>query len=308
MSGNMKGVLIAVVGGIIAAIIGALIAFGGDYYLQIRQEKTASAIAAVSANLTGTYIATLLPPTPTATVPTPTPVPPTPTAIVPTSTPVPPTATATITSSPSSVQPTPTTTVLTPIPEPSGTSVAEQQPEDGVLFERNFENGRLDAYTNRGDVGTWSVVDDGTGNNVLENIPLASNYQEWYFGEFTWTNYAVEFKFRFIDTVNPFAIHFRELNNEYYVFFIESNGQVSFQYHPYNGSWHPIEYNTYNFIPDRWYQIRIEANEDLFRAYVDDRLVSSVRDDRFYEGYIDFNAFPRTTVQIDDIRVTSLVE
>jgi eukaryotic-like serine/threonine-protein kinase len=183
-----------------------------------------------------------------------------------------------------------------------------------TLLEEDFESGQARGFTPEN--GKWSIVDDGTGNKVLNgdatNASWSYNrfYPEFFDG-------IIQYKVRFVEH-DP-----RDTSSGIVFLIIRENwpdGMYQYNINIYDksanfigamgdGPWVTIkgENNSYryNFQKNKWYSVRLEIDGENLRAYIDDKLVSSVQDDRLKVGMLSLGIAPNTIVQFDDIKVAS---
>jgi len=139
-----------------------------------------------------------------------------------TNTPEPPTATSTdipaATNTPTvTMTRTPKPPTNTPTLSPTPTDI----PQELILFEEDFEDGR--AQETVAD-GNWIIIN--TEDNYFLRSLVSGNWQYFRFGESTWTNYAIEFDFRVQEggsLINH--IEFRSNPNGQYVYLFGNTSQ-----------------------------------------------------------------------------------
>jgi len=229
----------------------------------------------------------------------------------PTPTAVPPTTTLEATATPK-----PTST-LTPTVAPTPT-LSILRPATRLLTE-NFSkwDGRgYDIY--RGD---WNVVNDGTGNRVLETIsdPNAGSdkWPEIGFGDPNWRDYTIDFRYRVLEYdkhaegAGLVFLEFRHGPQAVYILTLSaSSGWVALVYGTAKG-WADIDAPGASavFPVDlrAWHTIHVEAYQYHITASVDKTPVIDVIDSRVKKGAISLGIGSGTTIQFDDFELTALL-
>lgn len=219
------------------------------------------------------------------------------------------TATSTITLTPTT---TPTrTTTNTPTTTPSSTPMPT--PAGKLVLEQTFEDGTRSGV--RVYQGNWKVVDDGTGNMVLQannldrgwsNAPNATFYSPEL------SDLVIEFRFMLVDTTEQGLIqmNFRENSIKRYVLGFNpqsKNVGLFFQGDETNWKWVSPgkQENDAGLVieKNRWYSVRIEAHGEHLEAYVDEKLLLEIDDNQAARGKFTFGCGPYTKALFDDISI-----
>jgi outer membrane protein assembly factor BamD (BamD/ComL family) len=175
------------------------------------------------------------------------------------------------------------------------------------LFSEDFEDGKAQEVTNAAE--NWRIIPDETGNNVYDvNNSISSGYPGIDFGSIDWTDYKIEFRMRFLNTLNPQAIIEFRRNRSAYSKYVVSVGRqnVNLHYTTPGTGWNLIKYAPYNIDQNEWYRFRIQAQGSEIKVYVNNVLVHQIEDTRYSSGSINIQVGPYTRAQFDDIKVTSL--
>lgn len=205
----------------------------------------------------------------------------------------------------SSVTPTPTITKPTRTPIPSATPILPGM----VLFENNFEDSDALATLNpTSEFDWWSIVSDGTNKVLDAKCAVADGCRGsgLAFGSGEWTNYAVDFRTKMINQNADIDVSFRTNAPEGYVYRMSLRSQTTSLVVNSDSGWKVIKERTYSFQTGVWYHIRLEAQGQTIRAFINDKLQAEITDTSFKAGNIVFNLFSDSHVQFDDIRVTAL--
>jgi hypothetical protein len=218
-------------------------------------------------------------------------------------------ATSTTTMTPT-VTPTRTTT-NTPTITPSPTLMPT--PSGNLILEQTFEDGTRSGV--RVYQGDWRVVDDGTGNMVLQADNLNSGWGSapnatFYAPELS--DLVVEFRFLLVDTTEQGLIqmNFRENSIKRYVLgFNPQSKDVGLFFQGDETSWKWVapgaQGNRADLKIDKnhWYSVRIEAHGDHLEAYVDEKLMLVIDDNQAVRGKFSFGCGPYTKTLFDDMRI-----
>jgi hypothetical protein len=201
---------------------------------------------------------------------------------------------------------------ITDTPTPTGSGVTETPVVEigTVLLEEDFESDVISGWNFYDDVN-WSIIEDGTGNHVLQGI---GHNNTWVtVGESTWADYAFEVKAQIInrgttsngDTLNCLFRIFR--NNEYVLVF--NSFGLTLGRLEYFDDWTELAYTNLFINPVyEWMAIRIEVVGDTIRVYVNDtNYIELVDTDPLPEGRVGFRVQQTSTVWFDDVRVVELI-
>lgn len=205
-----------------------------------------------------------------------------------------PTALPTITLLPSKTNtPTPTST-FTPIPP--GT----------ILFQKDFEDGRMGEWEQGDQTEIWTVQQDPNGNHYLCGTgPSKIPPQIWYRDRRTlWLDYAFETRVKFVKGHTLYIIFRNDLgSNTHYGVALNDYGLSLMQ------TWSMIGRNFPMLpYPDRWYFFRVEIKGDSLSLYLDNLLFEELTLQPPVTNYggIGYVTDAADKVCLDDIKVWSL--
>jgi hypothetical protein len=110
----------------------------------------------------------------------------------------------------------------------------------------------------------------------------------------------------FCDSID---LHFRRKDDvgSFYILktsFAPKGFSLEFATHHVN--WQSLAFEEYPLESETWYKVRVEAEGDDIRIYVNDKPLLATTDTQFTNGRFVLGAFPGVHVQFDDIKVTSL--
>jgi hypothetical protein len=206
------------------------------------------------------------------------------------------------------IAPTKTATVnpsQTSSPAPSSTS---KSASDNLIFFENFDSGKTNKFRPFPN-DSFYVTKDETGNFIYEiNNLSTSEYLAASFGSSTWDNYAIDYRFRFLEYKGDDAqstIYFREnyQSGLGYHLSLSPNSSVA-QLAYWNNKWTEIVSKKYSFEKNIWYSVRVEAQDSEISFFINDKLVIFAIDKHLQKGEAALMAGPKTHVQFDDVRVT----
>lgn len=206
---------------------------------------------------------------------------------------------------------------ITPItPEPiattTGTSLQPSLDEEPVYSE-NFEDGFAHGF--EFGPGNWSVVDDGSGNKVLElrdSIdPTGST-----FGPRTFSDGVIEFRFR-VTSQNLQAhsvvltVRHQDSGSQYIISYHTPDGFTDITYSELNSEWQPMEgiSGSAKLIPysrGEWVKMQVIVNGNQIQAFLNDEPIVTATDSRLPQGNLTLGTGANVTVQFDDFKVTEL--
>jgi hypothetical protein len=224
-----------------------------------------------------------------------------------------PSVTSTVTS-PNTLTPT-----ITPTRTPTNTPTITHSPTlmptpaGKLVLEQTFEDGTRSGV--RVYQGNWKVVDDGTGNMVLQANNLDSGWGNapnatFYAPELS--DLVVEFRFMLVDTTEQGLIqmNFRENSIKRYVLgFNPKSKNVGLFFQGDETSWKWIapggqdNYADLRIEKNRWYSVRIEAHGEHLEAFVDEKLMLDIDDNQAVRGKFSFGCGPYTKTLFDDMRI-----
>ena len=186
--------------------------------------------------------------------------------------------------------------VATMLPTPTGK----------LVYSENFEDGFAHEFTYNG--GSWNVIDDGTGNKVLELKPEAP-HDNASFGPTVFSDGVIEYRFKVINGDNPLLqFNFRmnpAIASDYLVLY--NPGSLSLLYQDPVTGWGPVEASSGNgtsqFGNGEWITIRVEAFGQQIKLFAGGNLVTRDLDSRSKSGMLFFTAYPNSDILFDDIKV-----
>ena len=183
-----------------------------------------------------------------------------------------------------------------------------------TFYYEDFEDGIADSMYFNDNI--WRVSIDNEGNKVLEGVN-----QDWGNELFVnlppWSNYIIEYRVKIIDYDVTYkysgitTFWFRESisRKNKYIFGLDSHWhKIYLASSDENNDWMDIqEYyvrlDDYYIDKGIWYDVRIEVEDNHFKAYVNNILVMSGMDSRFKQGRLGWNIFPETTAHFDEILI-----
>ena len=191
------------------------------------------------------------------------------------------------------------------------------KPEETTLFEEDFEDGEFSLMNPL--TSGWNVVNDGTGNLVLESGGIASD--KWFHIEFPPEGFStgnIEFRIKLLDYDHTYEHggsaslqfwaknwgenHYDLLIQPYYNEFV-----LAYSGAYLSGIWESKDSFTINWDQNVWYSVRVEFLGDKMNAYINDVLVIQGKLDILEpKGYLALNVDAKAFIQYDDFRVSSI--
>jgi pectate lyase len=213
--------------------------------------------------------------------------------------------------------PTPShTPTITPTrtPHPTRTPLPSPTPirEGTILIDEDFEDGFAQGFSDESD--NWEIVDETqAANKVYEAKTVSGEYSFAAFGSEGWKNYAIEFRFRVIDCAQCDGVEMLFRINDT----LEALYELLIPYNPNRGfllgsqatdwtSWQELLFQEYLLNSDIWYKVRVEAQGNDIRVFVNNEPLFATSDTRVNAGRFAISPLPNTHAQFDDIKVTSL--
>jgi len=194
--------------------------------------------------------------------------------------------------------------ILTPSFTPTVTLTPTPVPTNSILFQRDFENGSVGAWSYVD--GTWTVEQEPDGNHcMLGSGPVTSTPQIWYRSNKThWMDYALETRVKFINGRTLYMLMRSDVgSDDHYGLALNENGLGLMR------TWKTLG-NIFSMQPvqDKWYTFRVEINGNFISEYMDDHLVQGFK---LYGSIISQGGFgyiigDDVQVCFDDIKVWSL--
>jgi len=213
----------------------------------------------------------------------------------------------------------PTSTLLsTATPQPSSTPIPSPTPilPGAILFSEDFEDGELQGITLLDEIKRWQLVTDETGNIVYEaDNREGSSWPAMTFGSQEWKDYAFEFRMRYPgyndDSWGVIAqVRTNKMHDTGYILNIDNDnqGSIGLVYTEHSNPWVGLISKDVRIDPGIWHLVRVEAQGDQIRAFLNGTLIIDITDSQIRQGQIDLVVGPGGHAQFDDIRVTALGE
>ncbi len=190
---------------------------------------------------------------------------------------------------------------------------ATVDPDQKLLFHADFNDGNRVGF--RFFDGNWAVVDDGTGNKVLEQNNRTTQFSEWSNSRF-YTGFIdgiISFRFRSLvkhrdnDAVVLFFREQAEAERTYQVSYFPRTGQTKIGYQE-NGNEPGLmerasQPKKYPYQEGSWVTMRLVVQGEAVRVYLDDQLIVTTRDARIQSGDLMILTSPSQIIQFDDFNV-----
>lgn len=175
-----------------------------------------------------------------------------------------------------------------------------------VLFEEDFEDGAAETFNYLSQ--NWQVLADEAGNMVLEgdNTPGHDDGLGAGFGSRDWTDYAVSYRLRILNSNGDAWLNFRNTTSWYVQRFSVRHQHLGLYYAPEGGPWQPIREPAFPAQRNVWYQVRVEAQGETIRIYIDGQLVIEQAGALVIPGDLAIGGLPGSHLQFDDIQVIAL--
>lgn len=175
-----------------------------------------------------------------------------------------------------------------------------------VIFEDDFEDGEAEDWKidipDEAPLGSNCRVEIDDGNYVL-----SSRGQTWAeVGDFTWTNYTFEVKFKFITSQGCAMINFR-LGSPAHRYFLQFWGEDFFLTKQYLETFSEVKYERLAININTWYTLKIVCVGNNIRAYVNDVLQLQYIDTEnpFLTGRIGLEICADSHIHFDDVKVST---
>jgi hypothetical protein len=172
-----------------------------------------------------------------------------------------------------------------------------------TLLTDNFQDGNSAGWT--ASAGTWSVVNDGTGNLVYQQSNTASG--DFYSSNGTgWANQIVEGDMRattFVPDMDDwFALgaRYTDLSNHYYVTF--RNSGALWLRKVVGGTFSTLDSTTIPIATGTTYRVRLEAIGTSIKVYVNGVLQLEATDSAHSSGGVVLRTY-RAATQYDNVQV-----
>lgn len=170
-----------------------------------------------------------------------------------------------------------------------------------ALFSEDFSSGEASGFKIIN--GIWSVVDDGSGNKVLEG-----NGGQITFGP-DLEDFNLKLRIKIIQGSDPVDIYFRKHLYEFYTLFIHPNESIVDLAFvtvnpPQPWSIEHIKVPVYTVKSGQWATVRIEAVDDQIKVFIDGFELINVTNSKLRNGIFGINCDNDSIVQIDDIIIT----
>ena len=198
--------------------------------------------------------------------------------------------------------PTPSPT-MTPIPLPTPTIDLLILIQEATLIETDFESGThfgVQDWENK-----WEMRQTPDGNTSYCNLPM-DEWESFTIGEESWSDYAFEVDIQLVSDTSEYGY-------ELYARLGQAGGYRATVYKGRAGmNFYPpfIDFggDSISIQPGEWHTYRVEAVNDTFRYFVDDKLFVEVEDGRQASGQAGVGASPGTEICVDNIRMWAIDE
>jgi len=193
-----------------------------------------------------------------------------------------------------------------------------------VLFEDDFEKGPRSSWDSITG-GIWTIVTDTPNNHVLRGVSTGLDYHIHIFlrpvGSRDWQNYGLSYRVKLVSSQTSLAeVSFRARVSEkgcnrYVIGFSPSFSDLGIHSDHYgigtSCDYDPTqEHVRISMQIGQWYDFRIEAWENRYRVYFQNKPVVFAMDNRsdyMKNGTVIFGFSPNSIGFFDDIRVVELV-
>ena len=200
------------------------------------------------------------------------------------------------------------TATFTNVTSPPSISTSATANDSKVLVTEDFEDEKAQSVSSTW--YGWKIISDETGNKVyaIDNSK-GSDFPRIYFNSEQWKDFEIKYRMRFVSgTSAETIIEFRcqdETCRDKYAISIDLN-RINLGYSVNSYDWKMLKSEVYPLKKNTWYWIRIQAQGQDLRVYVDDVRVINTDDNHYASGAVNIQAVPYTYMQIDDIQVISL--
>jgi hypothetical protein len=177
-------------------------------------------------------------------------------------------------------------------------------PPGSILFQQDFEDGRMGGWDQTG--GVWTVEQDPDGNRSLCGTGPSGNPPQISYRDrrTLWTDYAFETRVKFIQG-NTLYITYRNdgEHNEHYNVSLNNYGLGLGKTWSLIGRLFPMTPSL-----DRWYIFKVEIKGDSLKLYVDNLLVEALTLEPpvIDHGGIGYVSASTDKLCLDNIKVWSL--
>jgi hypothetical protein len=222
------------------------------------------------------------------------------------------------TATPVSLSNTPTanssTATFTPELPTINTPTAVSSSLGKVLFEEDFEDGKVDGWLNVND-GEWSVYQNN-GNTVYGVRDQPANFIPTTFLEnsASWQDYSFETEVMFesgqLEQIYLIARTAKGADCTGYRFGGNRYGVSVFRFDPKTTCQGEVlaEVSNYPLVPNRLYKMRLEVEGTEIRTYIDNELIIAVEDSIYPRGGVALQAYEVKWAYFDNIRVATFRE
>jgi len=193
------------------------------------------------------------------------------------------------------------------------TSVSLPTPTGKLLWSDNFDDGFSHGFSFW--TGDWKVVDDGTGNKVLQMNSPVTCCANAAFGPANLPDGIVEFRLKVVNPNNQAQGYFgfrdqSSINGQWTHYFLvyDQNGpDLSMTYQENGGLWQPLEGISGGGLvfsqEGGWITLHIEFQGKNIRVFVDGNLFMIAEDSRDEDGGLILGAIGPAIAQFDDFKV-----
>lgn len=177
-----------------------------------------------------------------------------------------------------------------------------------LSFSEDFENGTQDFKIDGGS-GSVRIVDDGTGNKVLELSDAGASSLFVTFGTENMESYVIAYRVKIVSLDNKqdvsgianLILRYTKWGGPFYVFSFDPFYQnSSFYYYP---PYEKIGEAPSRIVTGQWYDIRVEIDGENLGASIDGVQVIETTDSRLNSGGLGFQIYSNTTTYFDDVKI-----
>jgi len=194
-------------------------------------------------------------------------------------------------------------------PQPTAVEAVSTTPTGKLVFSDDFEDGLAHGFSFN--VGNWQVVDDGTGNKVLEQN-MSSDWTNASWGPSNFSDGIIELRLRVISSSDPNAgtwlgIRYHSASvTGYPVFYNFPYNCVNLNYQENGGQYQALSGCNMQFPKGAWITIQVEVQGANFQLFVNGDYIATASDSRSMQGILNIGTSPNTVAQFDDFKVWDL--
>lgn len=183
-----------------------------------------------------------------------------------------------------------------------------------LIFSDDLESGKENFILAYGS-GSLNTVDEEDGNTVLELSDAGIYTAVVNFGPQNISDCAIEYRVKIVSMDNSsetsgvanLLLRHKGFGQPFYVFSFDPHYQITqFYYYPPFELLEGIPFGIPTKIEiGKWYDIRVEINEDNFYASIDGTPFLHGTDSRLQSGKLGFQIYSNTTSYFDDVKIWS---